>query len=130
MKDYYKILYVGEDAAPDNIRRSFRELALRFHPDRNPGDKMAEQRFKEIAEAYAVLIDEDKRKSDIIKDCTGNHIFLGHTRAATVGNRNKIYNNHPFETQDFYMAHNGGIWNHTGLRKEYKIESDVESRFG
>ncbi len=61
MKDYYKILELPEDASEETIRKAYRRLALRYHPDRNPGDQQAEDRFKEIAEAYGVLMDPQKR---------------------------------------------------------------------
>ncbi len=61
MKDYYKILGVPRDATQEEIKKAFRKLALKYHPDRNPGDKEAEERFKEINEAYSCLIDPDKR---------------------------------------------------------------------
>jgi curved DNA-binding protein len=60
-KDYYKMLGVSRDASADEIRGVFRKLALQYHPDRNPGDKQAEERFKEINEAYQVLSDPQKR---------------------------------------------------------------------
>lgn len=60
--DYYKVLGVERGAGVDDIKKSYRKLALKFHPDRNKGDKTAEDKFKEISEAYAVLSDEDKRR--------------------------------------------------------------------
>lgn len=60
-KDYYELLEVDKNASADEIKRSFRKLAMKYHPDRNPGDKEAEQRFKEINEAYEVLKDDQKR---------------------------------------------------------------------
>ena len=62
MKDYYQILDVSPEATEDEIRKTYRRLALEHHPDRNPGDPSAEERFKEIAEAYGVLIDPAKRR--------------------------------------------------------------------
>jgi curved DNA-binding protein len=59
--DYYKILGVERNSSTDEIKRAFRKLALKYHPDRNPGDKQAEERFKEINEAYQVLSDSQKR---------------------------------------------------------------------
>lgn len=60
-KDYYKILGVARNAGADDIRKAYRKLAMQYHPDRNPGDKQAEERFKEINEAYQVLNDPQKR---------------------------------------------------------------------
>lgn len=60
-KDYYKVLGVPRNASADEIRKVYRKLAMQYHPDRNPGDRQAEDRFKEINEAYQVLSDEQKR---------------------------------------------------------------------
>lgn len=60
-KDYYEILEVSKTAGNDEIKKSFRKLAMQYHPDRNPGNKEAETKFKEINEAYEVLKDEQKR---------------------------------------------------------------------
>jgi curved DNA-binding protein len=60
-KDYYKILGVSRDAKEDQVRRAYRKLAQQYHPDHNPGDKGAEEKFKEINEAYQVLSDPEKR---------------------------------------------------------------------
>jgi molecular chaperone DnaJ len=61
-RDYYEILGVSRDADEDTVKKSYRKLALKYHPDRNPGDKEAEERFKEAAEAYEVLRDREKRR--------------------------------------------------------------------
>ncbi|MEL7087334.1 MAG: molecular chaperone DnaJ [Planctomycetota bacterium] len=61
-RDYYEILSVQRTASGDEIKRSYRKLAMKFHPDRNPGDAEAETKFKECAEAYEVLSDQDKRQ--------------------------------------------------------------------
>src|SRR5580698_1137847 len=60
-RDYYEVLGVPKGAAADEIKKSYRKVAMQFHPDRNPGDKAAEEKFKEAAEAYEVLSDTDKR---------------------------------------------------------------------
>ena len=60
-KDYYALLGVGRDADDAALKKAYRTLARQHHPDKNPGDRHAEERFKEISEAYAVLSDPDKR---------------------------------------------------------------------
>ncbi len=61
--DYYDLLGVGRNADADEIKRSYRKMAMKFHPDRNPGDAEAEARFKELSEAYEVLKDDQKRSA-------------------------------------------------------------------
>ena len=61
-KDYYKVLGVSKDASQEEIKKAFRKLAVKYHPDKNKGDKAAEEKFKEINEAYAVLSDPEKKK--------------------------------------------------------------------
>jgi len=60
-RDLYEILGLSKNASGDDIKRAYRQLALKYHPDKNPGNKEAEEQFKEIAEAYAILIDPEKR---------------------------------------------------------------------
>ena len=60
-RDYYEVLGVDKNASADEIKKAYRKLAVKYHPDKNPGDKEAEERFKEAAEAYSVLSDADKK---------------------------------------------------------------------
>lgn len=61
-KDYYKILNISKTAAPEEIKKAYRALALKYHPDKNPGNLQAEEQFKEVNEAYNVLSDPDKKQ--------------------------------------------------------------------
>ena len=61
-RDYYEVLGVDRSASADDIKRSYRRLAMKYHPDRNPGDAEAEASFKEASEAYEVLSDDDRRQ--------------------------------------------------------------------
>lgn len=61
-EDYYKILGVEKSTPEEDIKKAYRKLAMKFHPDRNPGNKQAEEKFKKLSEAYAVLSDPEKRK--------------------------------------------------------------------
>ncbi|MGZ3959429.1 MAG: DnaJ domain-containing protein, partial [Flavisolibacter sp.] len=56
-RDYYEVLSVGKTASAEEIKKSYRKVAMQYHPDRNPGDKAAEEKFKEAAEAYEILSD-------------------------------------------------------------------------
>lgn len=61
-RDYYEVLGLTKDATEADIKKAYRKLAIKYHPDRNPGDTTAEEKFKEAAEAYDVLHDPQKRQ--------------------------------------------------------------------
>ena len=67
-RDYYEVLGVSKDATPEEIKKAYRKKAVQYHPDRNPDDKDAEEKFKEAAEAYDVLSDTEKRISSQISE--------------------------------------------------------------
>ena len=71
-KDFYKILNVSKGASADELKKAYRKLAMQYHPDKNPGDKKAEQKFREISEAYDVLRDDQKRAA---YDRYGSSVF-------------------------------------------------------
>ena len=56
MKDFYEILGIDKSSSPDDIKKSYRKIAMKYHPDKNPNDKEAEKKFKEITEAYKILL--------------------------------------------------------------------------
>lgn len=77
-RDYYEILGVDRNASAEEIKKAYRKVALKYHPDKNPGDKEAEEKFKEAAEAYEVLSDENKRAQyDRYGHASGNGGFGG-----------------------------------------------------
>ncbi len=63
MESYYDILQVSKTASDDEIKQAFRKLAMKYHPDKNPNDKLAEEKFKKVNEAYSVLSDSQKRRA-------------------------------------------------------------------
>ena len=73
-KDFYEILGIAKSASQDEIKKAYRKVAMQFHPDRNPGDKASEEKFKEAAEAYEILSDTDKRAQ---YDRFGHQAFNG-----------------------------------------------------
>lgn len=79
-KDYYRILEIDPAAGEDEIKKAYRRLALKYHPDRNPGNRRSEERFKEISEAYSILIDKSRRND---YDASRERPFRGYSRPAS-----------------------------------------------
>ena len=83
-RDCYEVLGVERAADADEVKKAYRKLALKYHPDKNPGDKTAEEKFKELGEAYEVLSEPQKRAA---YDRFGHDAFDPRRRAANAGRR-------------------------------------------
>ena len=129
-EDYYKILGVQKSASDEEIKKAYRKLAMKYHPDHTKGDKAAEEKFKKISEAYAVLSDKEKRKeydtfgaegfrqrfsqedifrgfdfSDIFSDLGfGGNFFSGRSRGRGGGMRFNFGGGSPFGSQTYQQA--------------------------
>lgn len=130
-KDYYKVLGVPKDATATEIKKTYRKLAREFHPDANKGDAAAEERFKDISEAYDVLSDEKRRKEyDEARSLFANGGF----RAGAPGN-----GNYSFDFGDLFNGNQtgsggglgdvfGGLFNRGGTRQaQPRRGADVET---
>ncbi len=122
-RDYYEVLSVERSADGDEIKRSYRRLAMKFHPDRNPDDKEAEQRFKECAEAYEVLSDDSKRK---IYDQYGHEGLRGHGAAGHDFNRMNVDDIFSMFNDIFGGGGGGGSrGQRRGPARGYDLETEV-----
>jgi curved DNA-binding protein len=110
-RDYYKILGVDKNASQDEIKKAYRKLAMKYHPDRNEGNKKAEEKFKQITEANEVLSDPDKRK-----------------KYDTLGSNWKQYQSQGQGFEDFY-SHFGGSGRGAG-RTQYSYSGNLDDLFG
>ncbi|HVI44457.1 MAG TPA: J domain-containing protein [Chitinophaga sp.] len=110
VKDYYKVLGVDKTATADQIKKAYRKLAVKYHPDKNPDDKTAEEKFKEINEAYEVLSDADKRK-----------------KYDQFGENYKYYEQHGGRPEDFDWSQYGGRGQQG---HSYTYQGNMEDLFG
>jgi curved DNA-binding protein len=109
-KDYYKILGVNKSASQDDIKKAYRKLALKYHPDKNQGNKTAEEKFKEITEANEVLSDPEKRKQyDKLGTNWKNFQHAGHDSNSSGGRSRGGYYEHGGHASDFFGDAGGGF---------------------
>jgi molecular chaperone DnaJ len=128
-RDYYEILGVPRDSDQEEIKKAYRRLALNYHPDRNPGDKEAEEKFKEAAEAYEVLRDDEKRR---IYDLYG-HAGLEGTGFTGFGGFEDIFSTFGDIFEGFF-GFGGRRSRRTGARRgsdlRYNLELTLEEAYG
>lgn len=120
MKDYYEILGVQKTATGDEIKKAYRNLAFKYHPDRNAGNKEAEERFKQITEAYDVLGDEKKRHE---YDRYGfqDNSYADYGRSYQNGYNSSTYENSAYQTEEaFWDWFNNNTGNQSNNRQYYQ----------
>jgi DnaJ-class molecular chaperone len=116
-KDYYKVLGVSESATADEMKKVYRKLAVKYHPDKNPGNKEAESKFKEISEAYYVLSDEKRRAQyDQMRKYGGGAGFQGNYAGAQ-----------GFDFEELLKQFSGGRARSSGGGGRYSAFSDIFS---
>jgi curved DNA-binding protein len=106
--DYYKILGVAKDASDDEIKKSYRKLAMKYHPDHTKGDKTAEEKFKKISEAYAVLSDKEKRQQYDTFGSTGFHQRYSQEDIFRNFDFSNIFREFGFGGSNFFSGRRGG----------------------
>lgn len=105
-RDYYEVLGVSRDVSADDLKKAYRKLAVKYHPDKNPGDKAAEDKFKEVGEAYEVLSDEQKRAA---YDRYGHAAFAGGMGGPASGGAGGFHD--PFDVfREVFGGGGGGIF--------------------
>lgn len=129
-RDYYEILSVEKTADSETIKKSYRKLAMQFHPDRNPGDQSAEDKFKEAAEAYEILSNSDKRAQ---YDRFGHQAFQGRSGAGGHGgfsDMNDIFSQFGDIFGDIFGAGGGGFSQQGGrTRSRNAVRKGADLRF-
>lgn len=123
-RDYYDVLGVSREAGDDDIRRAYRQAALKYHPDRNPGDPSAEGKFKEATEAYSVLSDAEKRSA---YDRFGHAGLNGGFDFSQAG-MGDILSHFQDMFADFFGGFGGGFGATTGQRRRRGVERGQDVR--
>jgi molecular chaperone DnaJ len=112
MSNYYEILGVSKTATADEIKKAYRTLAFKYHPDRNPGDAAAEEKFKQISAAYDVLSDESKRRNYDLGGYSDNYSYSSQSANSQQQYQRQYqytYQN-PFGEDNFWEWFNGAQW--------------------
>jgi curved DNA-binding protein len=131
-RDYYELLGVKKDAPQDEIKKAYRKLAVKYHPDKNPGDKQAEERFKEVSEAYAVLSDAEKRKQYDQFGADGFHRKFSQEDIFRGADVNDLFRDMGFGSNDVFSRIFGakggrnGFGFRQGARKGEDLAMDVQ----
>src|SRR5512142_3537698 len=112
--DYYKSLGLEKGATADEKKKAYRKLAVQYHPDKNPGDKGAEDRFKEINEAYAVLSDPEKKAQYDQFGSAGFHQRFSQEDIFRGFNVDDLFKESGFSTGDIFSRLFGGFQGHGG----------------
>jgi len=124
-KDYYEILGVSRNATPEELKKAYRNLALKYHPDKNPGDKEAENKFKEAAEAYEVLANPEKRE---LYDRYG-HAGLKNTGFSGFSSFDDIFSSFSDIFDDFFGFSRGATRTRSRARKGNDLRYNIEINF-
>ncbi|MGB5156842.1 molecular chaperone DnaJ [Desulfobacterium sp. N47] len=124
-RDYYEILGASRSASPDELKAAYRKLALKYHPDRNPGDKESEEKFKEAAEAYEVLHDQKKRA---IYDQYG-HQGLSGSGFSGFGGFEDIFSSFSDIFEDFFGFGGGGGRSRSRSQRGSDLRYDISLTF-
>src|ERR1700680_4762403 len=119
-RDYYEVLGVQRDCTPEQLKVAYRKLAMEFHPDRNNGDKAAEEKFKEVGEAYSVLSDPQKRQ---------RYDGLGHGADGAQPDFGNFSCDSPFAVFDMFFGGGGRRRSQTGPQRGDDLRMNIEVTF-
>ena len=120
-RDYYEVLGVARSATPEELKKAYRKLAMEFHPDRNQGDKGAEEKFKEIGEAYSVLSDPQKRQQ---------YDTFGHAASGAMPDFGAGFSfDSAFDLFDMFFGGGGGRRRQTGPQRGADLRMTIELNF-
>lgn len=119
MEDLYAVLGVSKDASQDEIKSAYRKLAMKYHPDRNPGNKEAEEKFKNISAAYDVLGDETKRRSYDSYGAFGSQSQQSYNQQYNPWGQQSAYGGQSYQDDPFWQWAQYGWKNENGQNRTY-----------